>query len=137
MSSNFASENKKEIMSQKTIKIMGWVLSILLALLFTMSAFMKLTQNETAVTQASAVGIDAATYQIIGIIEIVSLILFLIPRTGVLGTLLLVAYMGGAIVTHLEHQQPIGMAVGVQVLLWITAFVRFPELKQRLLGIES
>lgn len=124
-------------MSQKTIKIMGWVLSILLALLFTMSAFMKLTQNETAVTQASAVGIDAATYQIIGIIEIVSLILFLIPRTGVLGTLLLVAYMGGAIVTHLEHQQPIGMAVGVQVLLWITAFVRFPELKQRLLGIES
>ena len=124
-------------MSQKTIKITGWVLSSLLALLFTMSAFMKLTQNETAITQASAIGIDAATYQIIGIIEIVSLILFLIPRTGVLGTLLLVAYIGGAIVTHLEHQQPIGMAVGVQVLLWITAFVRFPELKKRLLGIES
>jgi uncharacterized membrane protein YphA (DoxX/SURF4 family) len=124
-------------MSQKTIKITGWVLSILLALMFTMSAFMKLTQNETALTQASAVGIDAGTYQIIGIIEIISLILFLIPRTGVLGTLLLVAYMGGAIATHLEHQQPIGMAVGVQVLLWITALVRFPELKQRLLGIES
>jgi uncharacterized membrane protein YphA (DoxX/SURF4 family) len=124
-------------MSQKTIKIMGWVLSILIALMFTMSAFMKLTQNETAVTQASSVGIDAATYQIIGIIEIVSLILFLIPRTGILGALLLVAYMGGAIATHLQHQQPIGMAVGVQVVLWITAFVRFPELKQRLLGIEN
>lgn len=124
-------------MSQKTIKITGWVLSILLALLFTMSAFMKITQNETAITQASAVGIDAVTYQIIGIIEIVSLILFLIPRTGVLGTLLLVAYMGGAIATHLQHQQPIAMAVGVQVVLWITAFVRFPELKQRLLGIEN
>ena len=124
-------------MSQKTIKITGWVLSIILALLFTMSAFMKLTQNETAITQASAVGIDAATYQIIGIIEIVSLILFLIPRTSVLGALLLIAYMGGAIATHLQHQQPIGMAVGVQILLWITAFVRFPELKHRLLGTES
>lgn len=124
-------------MSQKTIKITGWVLSILLALLFTMSAFMKLKQNETAITQASAVGIDATTYLYIGIIEIISLILFLIPRTAILGTLLLVAYMGGAIATHLQHQQPIAMAVGVQVVLWITAFVRFPELKQRLLGIES
>lgn len=124
-------------MSQKTIKITGWVLSIILALLFTISAFMKLTQNETAITQASAVGIDAATYQFIGIIEIVSLILFLIPRTGILGTLLLVAYMGGAIATHLQHQQPIGMAVAVEVVLWITAFVRFPELKQRLLSTEK
>ncbi len=124
-------------MSQKTIKITGWVLSIILALLFTMSAFMKITQNETALTQASSVGIDATTYLYIGIVEIISLILFLIPRTGILGTLLLVAYMGGAIATHLQHQQPIGMAVGVQVVLWITAFVRFPELKQRLLGIES
>lgn len=124
-------------MSQKTIKITGWVLSILLALLFTMSAFMKLTQNEAAIAQASAVGIDATTYLYIGIVEIISLILFLIPRTAILGTLLLVAYMGGAIATHLQHQQPIGMAVGVQVVLWITAFVRFPELKQRLLGIEN
>lgn len=124
-------------MSQKTIKITGWVLSIILALLFTMSAFMKLTQNEIAITQATAVGIDATTYLYIGIVEIISLILFLIPRTGILGTLLLVAYMGGAIATHLQHQQPITMAVGVQVVLWITAFFRFPELKQRLLGTQS
>lgn len=32
-------------MSQKTIKITGWVSTIILALLFTISAFMKLTQN--------------------------------------------------------------------------------------------
>jgi uncharacterized membrane protein YphA (DoxX/SURF4 family) len=120
-------------MSQKTIKITGWVLTIILALLFTMSASMKLTQNETALAQASAFGIDANTYLFIGTIEIISLILFLIPRTAILGTLLLVAYMGGAIVTHLQHQDSIAMAVIIQILLWITAFIRFPELKQRLL----
>src|SRR5690554_6841798 len=119
-------------MSQKAIKITGWALTVILALLFTMSAFMKLTQNETALAQASSFGMDATTYQFIGIIEIISLILFLIPRTGLLGTLLLVAYMGGAIVTHLQHQQPIVMAVAIQILLWVTAFIRFPELKQRL-----
>lgn len=121
------------VMAQKTMKIAGWILTIILGLLFTMSAFMKLTQNETAVTQAASFGIDAATYQFIGIIEIVSLVLFIIPRTGILGTLLLVAYLGGAIVTHLQHQESIATAVIIQTLLWVTAFIRFPELKQRII----
>src|SRR5690606_35607256 len=129
---NFALELKIKIMSQKTIKITGWTLTIVLALVFTMSAFMKLTQNETALEQASSIGLDASTYQFIGVIEIISLILFIIPRTGVLGAMLLVAYLGGAIATHLQHQQPIAMAVIFQTLLWVTAFIRFPELKQRI-----
>lgn len=120
-------------MSQKTVKTIGWILTILLGLLLTMSAFMKITKNEGAVAQAESIGIDANTYLVIGIIEIVSLILFIIPRTGIIGTLLLVAYLGGAIVTHLQHQQPIIMAVIIQALLWITAWIRFPELRQRLL----
>jgi len=124
-------------MSQKAIKITGWTLTIILGLLFTMSAVMKLTQNETAIAQASSFGIDATTYLIIGVVEIISLILFIIPRTGILGTMLLVAYLGGAIVTHLQHQQPIAMAVIIQIVLWITAFVRFPELKQRLLNTKN
>ena len=124
-------------MSQKTIKIIGWVLTIILAFLFIMSASMKLTQNETAVAQASTFGIDATTYLFIGIIEIISLILFIIPRTGIIGTLLLAAYLGGAIVTHLQHQEPIAMAVIIQMILWITAFIRFPELSQRLLTAKK
>lgn len=124
-------------MSQKTIKITGWTLTIILGLVFTMSAFMKLTQNETALAQASSFGIDTTTYQFIGIIEIISLILFIVPRTGILGTLLFVAYLGGAIATHLQHQQPIAMAVIFQTLLWITAFIRFPELKQRVFSIKK
>lgn len=124
-------------MSQKTIKIIGWVLTIILAFLFIMSASMKLTQNETAVAQASTFGIDATTYLFIGIIEIISLILFIIPRTGIIGTLLLAAYLGGAIVTHLQHQEPIAMAVIIQMILWIIAFIRFPELSQRLLTAKN
>ena len=124
-------------MSIKASKITGWAMTIILGLLFTMSAFMKLTQNETALAQASSFGIDATTYQFIGIIEIISLILFIIPRTGILGAMLLVAYLGGAIVTHLQHQEPISVAVIIQILLWITAFIRFPELKQRLFSTKN
>lgn len=119
-------------MSQKAIKITGWTLSAILGVIFTMSAFMKLTQNETAIGQAVLFGIDADTYFLIGIVEIISLILFFIPRTGVVGALLLIAYLGGAIVTHLQHQDSIVMAVVIQIVLWIAAAFRFPELTQRL-----
>ncbi|GAA4326668.1 DoxX family protein [Mucilaginibacter gynuensis] len=121
-------------MSLKAIRITGLILTIILGLIFTLSAFLKLTLNETAIKQAASFGIDARIYQFIGIIEIVSLVLFITPRTGVLGSLLLIAYMGGAIVTHLQHHQPIAMAVAVQIILWLTAYIRFPELRQRLLN---
>jgi len=124
-------------MSHKTIKVTGWILTAILGLLLTMSAIMKITLSDIALAQAAAFGISTATYQFIGVIEILSLLLFIIPRTGVLGTMLLVAYLGGAIVTHLQHQQPIAMAVSVQVLLWVTAIVRFPELGQRIFPAKN
>jgi len=63
--------------------------------------------------------VNIATYQFIGVIDVLSLLLFIIPRTGVLGTMPLVAYLGGAIVTHLQHQQPLSMAVSVQIFSYI------------------
>jgi hypothetical protein len=120
-------------MSHKTIKITGYIFTAVLTFLFGMSAFMKLTQDPTALEQAGGIGFSPQTYLAIGVIELISLVLFIIPRTGLLGSLLLIAYMGGAIVTHLQHQQSIAMAVGVQVLLWITVALRFPEIHKRLL----
>ncbi len=119
-------------MSHKVMNTTGWVLTIVLALLFAMSAFMKLAPNEDTLAQAAAMGMDAGVYRMIGVIEVISLLLFILPRTGVLGSLLLISYMGGAIVTHLQHQQPIVMPVIIQALLWIAAVLRFPEFRQRL-----
>ena len=112
----------------------GWIFSGLLALVFIGSASMELIGGEEMAKGAAAMGLSAASLQLIGVIEIVSVILFLIPRTGILGTLLLAAYLGGAIVTHLEHGQPFIMPVMIQCLLWITAIIRFPELNRRILG---
>lgn len=119
-------------MSQKTIKIIGWSFTAVLGLVFIFSAYLKLSQNSTAVAQATAFGFSPTTYFFIGLIEITSLALFIIPKTGVLGTLLLVAYLGGAIVTHLQHQESIMMPVIIQILVWLTAIIRFQELRVRL-----
>ncbi len=70
----------------------------------------------------------------IGALEVFCTIVFLIPRTGVIGTLLLAAYMGGAIVTHLEHGESFIFQIVIAALIWICAFIRFPELTKRVLG---
>jgi hypothetical protein len=121
-------------MSHKIIKTSGWILTIVLALMFAFSAFLKLSLNETALAQATSLGMDAGTFRMIGLIEAISLLLFLLPRTGVLGSLLLIAYMGGAIATHLQHQQPVAVAVIVETLIWVAVALRFPELLQRLVS---
>ncbi|MBO9620239.1 MAG: DoxX family protein [Niabella sp.] len=120
-------------MSQKTINITGWVLTIILGLLFIMSASTKFIQNAAVLQQAAAMGFSPGTYLAIGVVEIASLILFLIPRTAVIGALLLVAYMGGAIATHVQHQLSAAMPIAIEVLLWITIAIRFPQVRQQLL----
>ncbi|HTN46847.1 MAG TPA: DoxX family protein [Flavipsychrobacter sp.] len=124
-------------MNNRAMKITGNVLAAALAVLFGMSAFLKLAQNETAVAQAASIGLDARTYLLIGVVELCSLVLFLIPRTMVLGSLFLIAYMGGAIATHLQHQQPIAMVVTVQIVLWITLVLRYPSILHPLVPVTK
>lgn len=120
-------------MSSKTRKIIGWIFSGLLVVVFAGSAFMKLSQNPEAIARAASFGFSRENNFIIGLLEIISLILFLIPRTGVIGGMFLLAYLGGSIATTLQHQQSIAVPVAVQIVLWITMFIRFPQVSQRLL----
>src|SRR4051812_30588922 len=94
-------------MNQKTRNIIGWILTGILALVFIGSASMKLAGGEQVTKGIAAMGLSLGTLQMIAFTEFAAILLFIIPRTGLLGTLLLAAYMGGAIATHLEHQQPI------------------------------
>jgi DoxX-like family len=121
-------------MTTKTINIINWVLAGLVAFIFIGSAYSKLTANADALKMGAGFGISANSFTALGIIEIISAILFLVPRTAVLGTLLLVAYMGGAIATHLEHGQPLLAPCMISAFVWIVAIVRLPELRSRLFG---
>lgn len=121
-------------MSEKTKKIIYWVLTGLVAFVFIGSAIGKLTANADALKMAEAMGLNASTYTTLGILELLCVALFIFRRTGILGTLLLTAWMGGAIATHLEHAMPIIAPCVIQAFLWIVAIYRFPELKNRLLN---
>ena len=67
---------------------------------------------------------------LIGSGELISALLFLIPRTSSLGLLLLSAYMGGAIVTHMQHGESYIIPSAVLLLVWIAGYLRHPEVLQ-------
>ena len=121
-------------MPEKTKNIINLVLAGLVGFIFIGSSMSKFMANDEAIIMAQAMGIDASSYKIIAVVELISILLFIYPRTGIVGTLLLVAYMGGAIATHLEHGQSIIAPCAIAAFVWIVAVVRFPELKQRLFG---
>jgi hypothetical protein len=123
--------------SEKSKKITQWVLTGLVGFIFLGSAVGKFTANEEALKMAAGFGLDAGTYTLLGILELICVILFIIPRTGIIGTLLLAAYMGGAIATHLEHGQSIVAPCVIQSFLFIVAFYRFPALTTKLFNKTS
>ena len=121
----------------KTNKIIYWSLTGLVALVFLGSASGKLMGNAEAIKMAEGFGISADNFRNIGIVEITSLILFVWPRTGILGTVLLSAYMGGAIATHVQHAQPLMAPCIVLSIVLVVAAYRFPELRQRLFNTND
>jgi hypothetical protein len=85
----------------------------------------------------SIFGPDAKIYTMLGYVELLCAILFIIPRTGIVGTMLLAAYMGGAIASHLEHGVSVLTPCIVQTFMLLVAFYRFPELRSKLLKSKS
>lgn len=118
--------NTKENKMNKTLKIMGWIISGLIGGLLLFSAFGKLSGMEEVEVMFHQMGL--ADWQIIiGIGEAVSAILFLIPRTQSLGTLLLSAYFGGAILAHMSGGQSFALQAGILMLIWLASFLRNPK----------
>lgn len=107
----------------KIKNIIAWIIAGLLTALFLFSAYGKFAQPENMTKMNLG---DWAT--IIPIGEIISALLFLIPRTNKFGTLLLSSYMGGAIIIHMSYGMSILMPSAVLVLVWIVGFLRNPQL---------
>lgn len=120
-------------MTIKTKTTISLILTILVSALFIFSAVGKIAGTKEVIEGAKAMGLTPATMRNIGIIEIIITLLFASNRTGVIGGVLLLAYMGGAIATHLEHGQSVVAPIAIAVFVGVVALFRFPELTLRIL----
>ena len=107
------------------------VLTGLIGLMLTVSAALKLFALSPVPGQFETWGLGGWRV-VIGLGELVSAALFVNPRTAELGTLLLSAYLGGAIVTHMQHGEPFIIPAVLLLAVWTTAVLRLPGLTTRL-----
>ena len=116
--------------ASKTMIWMGWLLSALPSLMLLFSGSMKLVKAEDVVKGFEHLGYPEHLALTLGIVEVVCTFVYLIPRTAVLGAILLTGYLGGAIATHariLEMQFLLPLFLGV--LIWGGLFLRDPQVR--------
>jgi hypothetical protein len=103
----------------------GRVLSGLVCAMLVMSGAMKLSQNPEFVKQfVETDGFPANTLVPIGIVELLCVVLYAVPNTAVLGAVLLTAYLGGAVVTHVRISEPFITPIILGVVVWAGLFLR-------------
>jgi hypothetical protein len=111
----------------------GWVLSALPAL-FMGAGGVAMMFNPKMVQEGMAQNGFANPTQagwIVLTLEVVFVLIYLIPSTAVLGAILLTAYLGGAVVTHLrlaEMPQTI-VPIVLGIFVWLGLYLREPRLR--------
>lgn len=110
-------------MSETTLVRVGWGLSALFGLfMIGASVAPKLLGLPVAQETMAGLGWAEAPVLLIGVIELVCTLLFLFPPTGLLGAVLMMAVLGGAMVTQMRAGSPLAshtlFGVYLGILMW-------------------
>ena len=84
----------------------GRVMSGLPAMFLLVDGAMKLAKPEPVVKGTVELGYPESVIVLLGVVLLASTVLYIVPRTAVLGAILLTAYLGGAVATHLRVGNP-------------------------------
>jgi hypothetical protein len=111
----------------------GRTLSALAVLFLLFDATVKLLQLPVAVEGTKKIGYPGNIVFILGVIQLVCLIAYLIPRTAVLGAILWTGYLGGAVATHVRVADPLFSHIlfptYIAALLWGGLWLREQRLR--------
>src|SRR5437763_1383669 len=103
-------------------RIVGRILSGIAIAFLTFDVAIKLIPNKMALESMVALGYQPHHLPIIGILGLMCLVLYAIPRTAPIGAILWTGYLGGAIATHLRLDNPLFSHIlfptYVAALLW-------------------
>jgi hypothetical protein len=98
------------------------VLTGLASVFLLFDAVFKLVMSPEAIAGTQDLGWPASVLRGLGVLELVCLVMYLVPRTAVLGAVLWTGYLGGAIATHLRVGNPLMshtlFPVYIAALIW-------------------
>ncbi|MBO9576920.1 MAG: DoxX family protein [Sphingobium sp.] len=120
-------------MTGRTQSIAGHVLSGLVIAFMLLDGGMKLVPLEVVLKTTAELGYPPELARGLGVVALVFTALYAFPRTAVLGAILLTAYMGGAVATHVRIGSPLFshvlFGVYLAVLLWGGLWLRDARLR--------
>jgi hypothetical protein len=90
----------KAVPVSKTMLWTGTILSLLPSLFLLLDGSMKLWKPAFVVEATTGLGYPESSIVGLGIVVLACTVLYLIPRTAVLGAILLTGYLGGAVASH-------------------------------------
>ncbi|MGB2670316.1 MAG: DoxX family protein [Candidatus Acidiferrum sp.] len=103
----------------------GRVLSALPVGLMAFSAALKFLKPAPVMQSFAHFGYPESEIVILGVLELLSCIVYVIPRTAVLGAILMTGYLGGATATNVRVGDPSYIiTVTLGVLVWAGLFLR-------------
>lgn len=106
----------------------GNFIIFLLGIALVASATAKFAHVPKVAEEMGLMGLTGPRLTFVAVLELLSALLFLASSTRSLGLLLVSAFLGGAIATHLEHGQAILQPSIFLALLWLGAWLRHPNL---------
>ena len=84
--------------------IAGWVLTTLPALFLLADAVGKLVKPEPVVKATTDLGYSESVIIPLGVVLLVCTVLYLVPKTSIIGAILLTGYLGGAVATDVASR---------------------------------
>ena len=116
--------------ASKTMLWVGRVISALMIVFMLIDAGIKILKLPAAVEGTVRLGYPASTVLPIGVIALVCVLLYGIPRTSILGAILLTGYFGGATATQVRVQDAWYFFPPVLgVLIWVGLYLRDDRLR--------
>ncbi len=119
----------QQVPATKKVFWMGWIIGLLPALLLLSSSISLSMRAPYAMAGFTGLGYPERVALGIGITELICAVLYLIPRTSVLGAILLTGYLGGAVASHVRAGQPFFAPIVTGVLFWGGLYLRDPRLR--------
>ena len=107
----------------------GRIISAVPVLVLLISAVTKFAKPPPVVEGFAHLGLPERLAFGLGVLELLCAGLYVIPRTAVLGAILLTGYLGGAVVTHLRVGDQFVGPVVFGVLVWAGLFLREKRLR--------
>ncbi|MEO8270396.1 MAG: DoxX family protein [Aureliella sp.] len=118
-------------------KIVGWVLSGLLTAFMVFSSVGKFSEFDGKAEMFEHLGWSESVMVNIGMVEVAIALLFLVPRTAFIAVILLTAYLGGAIATHVRVNDSFTFPMIICVVYWIALGLRDSRVFKLAFGIPA